>query len=281
MSQGQECSDNNTSQCHTNTCDSFGGSVDSVNPVYPVSSVETRRNDMRGDCVMNEESKYCDPRMTKSPQLESYRARGRRSGVTKDTFKDIPSVSDTRPENGDLSDSESDDANNLRVAIYPRSKSCPNTDTLQSGTPSHRPLTRTASMDLSLGLMECWLQLQEDKADRKLISSLDKDDNETALVDDGKNIGHRRNSSLPLHIQRTFPELATPTRPKSPLVLHELRSRQDSGQYKTSNLVHDSEARGEMIHRDKFVEGSLGEGDSNGTQKTYVSLLYCVMYISH
>ncbi len=36
--------------------------------------------------------------------------------------------------------------------------------------------------------------------------------------------GHQRKGSLPIHIQRAFPELASPIRPQSPLVLHDLRS---------------------------------------------------------
>ncbi len=37
-------------------------------------------------------------------------------------------------------------------------------------------------------------------------------------------LGHQRKGSLPIHIQRVFPELASPVRPQSPLVLHEMRS---------------------------------------------------------
>ena len=286
----QECSDNNTNQSHTATCDSSGYSADSVNPLsagYVEGMREGKHMDRRGDDVMRERVTDGDAPMTTGlcdPQLQLYRRRGRRLGVTKDTFKGSPTVSDSRPEReAHLShDGGTIPENNLRVVNYPRSKSCPNTDIFQSsneGTPSHRPLVRTASVDLSLGLMECWLQSQ-DTANHKLPSSTDKDTNEAgsaALIDDSKNIGHKRNSSLPLHIQRTFPELTTPTRPKSPLVLHELRSKQDlgyHGQQKTSKLVHDPEPREETIHRDNFADGNgdkmfpvEGGNVSSGTQK--------------
>ena len=107
---------------------------------------------------------------------------------------------------------------------YTRSKSCPNSELYgsESDLQPHRPLSRTVSMD-SVGLMEWWTSTQAGLDKPSPSDEETKTQSEPHPEVDGER-SHKRNSSLPIHIQRAFPELAAPTRPKSPLVLHELRS---------------------------------------------------------
>ena len=119
---------------------------------------------------------------------------------------------------------------------YTRSKSCPNSD-LYSSVPDlrpHRPLSRTVSMD-SVGLMEWWTNTQAG-LDKPSLNGEETKTHSEPHSEMNSERSHKRNSSLPIHIQRAFPELATPTRPKSPLVLHELRSPAELGSSKRSSV---------------------------------------------
>ena len=90
----------------------------------------------------------------------------------------------------------------------------------------HRPLSRTVSMD-SVGLIEWW---SSTKAGLDIEPSPSDEETKTRSEPHPEVNGqrsHKRNSSLPIHIQGAFPELAAPTRPKSSLVLHELPSTAD------------------------------------------------------
>jgi len=147
-----------------------------------------------------------------------YKGRPRRSAVLRGCDSD-PAILTLRRESSVILQTSSEPAilsptehvrnSNLSITHnYARSKSCPDSGKLVQG--SHRPLSRTVSMDLSAGIMEWWSSTQS-LNDSKLPN----------LTED--QVGHRRNSSLPIHIQRAFPETA-PSRPKSPLVLHERRS---------------------------------------------------------
>ena len=108
--------------------------------------------------------------------------------------------------------------NYARSQSYPSSKLCESMPNLRS----HDPLSRTTSMD-SVRLNE-WLTSYTDKVTLSNTSLPTLPRQAFSLQDEIKS--HKQSSSsLPSHIQRAFPELTTPpTRPKSPLVLHELRS---------------------------------------------------------
>lgn len=96
-------------------------------------------------------------------------------------------------------------------------------------------------------------------------------------------LGHQRKGSLPIHIQRAFPELASPMRPQSPLVLHEMRStspetsptlslhrRQEVTKgFPTAKNADYSEALSRRIHRTSpdMEEKSLTSSDSHASLK--------------
>ncbi len=112
----------------------------------------------------------------------------------------------------------------IKRPTSPRSKSFPNFDLSSSlSSPPHRPLSRTISMD-SLALSEWVTSLQSYIPAEKQNISLPELPKQPSLIKDEIK-SHRRNSSLPNYVQRLLPELTGATsRPKSPLVLHELRS---------------------------------------------------------
>ncbi len=118
-----------------------------------------------------------------------------------------------------------------------RSKSCPNSE-LYGSMPDvrpHHPLTRTISMD-SVRLKE-WLTSYTDKLSLSNSSLPTLPRQAFSSQDEIKS-----HSSLPSHIQRAFPELTTPpTRPKSPLVLHELRSSVEPSLSRQSSIQSQEE----------------------------------------
>ncbi len=127
-----------------------------------------------------------------------------------------------------------------------RSKSYPNSD-LCSSMPDLRPhlaLYRTVSVD-SVALKE-WAESTHSDADNQTSSLSELPQQPLSVEDDIKS--HRRNSSLPIYVQRIFPELMTPaSRPKSPLVLHELRSTVEPGVGRQSGVQSLGEDGDELL----------------------------------
>ncbi len=197
-----------------------------------IGHVQHRGRSRRGAVVKDSDADVEDPAVLSDNGNVQYRGRSRRGAVVKDSGADDedPTIlSDT----GQVRTSKESvlfkehfyqktkELENSSLGVKgSRSKSCPNSE-LYGSMPDvrpHHPLLRTISMD-SVRLKE-WLTSYTDKLTLSNSSLPTLPRQAFSSQDEIKS-----HSSLPSHIQRAFPELTTPpTRPKSPLVLHELRS---------------------------------------------------------